>query len=156
MPIVLAALAVGAVLGVELPAGWLPAIIKDLPTLPDLGTGQAVVVSGSALVVVDGDTLRYKGERLRLLDIDTPETSKPRCTAEASAGAAATAALRSLIAGQQVTIRYSGKTDRYSRPLVRVVTPDGDVGAALLRQGFALSYKPGAEAYAARAAHWCG
>lgn len=36
--------------------------------------------------VVDGDTLRFKGEKIRIVDIDAPETSKPACPAERQAG----------------------------------------------------------------------
>jgi nucleotidyltransferase/DNA polymerase involved in DNA repair len=35
--------------------------------------------------------LRYNGQRLRLLSIDTPETYKPRCDAELTKGREATA-----------------------------------------------------------------
>jgi endonuclease YncB( thermonuclease family) len=113
-------------------------------------------IPGSSLIIVDGDTVRYRGDRLRLLDIDAPETSEPRCPAERQAGYAATTALRTLIAGQRVDIRYSGSIDRYGRPLVRLATADGDVGAALVARGLALPYAGGRVAYDQRKAHWCG
>ncbi|MFG1230263.1 thermonuclease family protein [Xanthobacter wiegelii] len=108
------------------------------------------------LTVVDGDTLLYAGERLRLFDIDAPETHQPRCSAERKAGERSTAALRELIAGQQVEIHYSGRFDRYGRPLVRISTPAGDVGASLVKRGLALPYDGGRVAHDRRAAHWCG
>ncbi|MET0589180.1 MAG: hypothetical protein ABWZ75_11725 [Novosphingobium sp.] len=40
--------------------------------------------------VVDGDTFWLRGEKVRIADINTPETSRPACGAEAARGAAAT------------------------------------------------------------------
>lgn len=151
-----AAIAGGAVLGLLLPLTGVPAVLPDLWPFLDTRSGSTVVVSASALQVVDGDTVRYQGQRLRLLDIDAPETGDPRCAAEARAGAAATAAVRSVLAGQQVTIRYSGRSDRYRRPLVRISTGAGDVGSRLVAQGLALPYRGGSAAWQERAQHWCG
>jgi endonuclease YncB( thermonuclease family) len=36
--------------------------------------------------VIDGDTIRYDGVKIRLADIDTPETSRPKCAFEAALG----------------------------------------------------------------------
>ncbi|WP_209437112.1 thermonuclease family protein, partial [Methylobacterium variabile] len=46
-------------------------------------------------------------------------------------------------------------TDRYRRTLASLVTPDGNVADILIREGFAIPYRPGHEAYRQRAAHWC-
>ena len=40
--------------------------------------------------VVDGDTFWHAGEKIRIEDIDAPETHPPRCTAEAALGNRAT------------------------------------------------------------------
>ena len=61
-----------------------------------------------------------------------------------------------MLAGQQVTVHYSGKNDRYGRPLVRLSTGAGDLGMALVAQGLVLPYAVGSAAYKLRKAHWCG
>ena len=45
---------------------------------------------GGSNCVVDGDTLYYQGTKVRIADIDTPETHPSRCAAEARLGDAAT------------------------------------------------------------------
>ncbi len=47
--------------------------------------------------VVDGDTFYYRGEKIRLADVNTPEVSEPKCATEARLGAAATRRLQSLL-----------------------------------------------------------
>jgi endonuclease YncB( thermonuclease family) len=39
--------------------------------------------------VVDGDTFWFRGEKIRIADIDTPELSPPRCERERERGLAA-------------------------------------------------------------------
>lgn len=39
--------------------------------------------SGRITCVVDGDTIWYQGTKIRLLDINTPEISRPECAREA-------------------------------------------------------------------------
>jgi endonuclease YncB( thermonuclease family) len=36
--------------------------------------------------VIDGDTIRYDGVKIRLADIDTPEISSPKCASEEALG----------------------------------------------------------------------
>lgn len=115
----------------------------------------AAVCTAEPLRVIDGDTLAIGRETIRLLDIDAPETFKHRCPAELEAGRAAKVALEGLIAGQRVTIERHG-TDRYRRTLARITAPAGDVGAALLKQGYAIQWKPGAEEWKKRERKWCG
>jgi Staphylococcal nuclease homologue len=48
-------------------------------------------------------------------------------------------------------------TDRYGRTLVRVLVDGRDIGAVMIREGFALRYQPGAAAAKeARLKKWCG
>lgn len=116
------------------------------------------------IVVIDGDTVWHysvRGERpekIRLLDIDAPETHGSKCEAELAAGYRAKARLVELLAQRPVSITRCGDdgrcTDRFGRTLARISTPGGEVGAILLREGLALPYVPGRKAE--RAAHWCG
>lgn len=114
----------------------------------------AETIDGSRIVIVDGDTVALPGgERIRLLDIDAPESYRSECEAELVAGLKAKERLRSLLDGQPVTIERAGK-DVFSRTLAHLRTPAGDVGEVLLRERLALRYVPGRKAE--RTAHWCG
>lgn len=62
---------------------------------PDVSTGAAAAVS-SPVAVVDGDTFRYGGEKIRIADIDTPEV-KGRCAFESELAARATDRLEELL-----------------------------------------------------------
>ena len=92
--------------------------------------------------VVDGDTLWYRGAKIRLADINAPEVSEPACAHEAALGAAATERLLVLLNQGAFTLAPnadgSGRaTDRYGRAL-RVVTRDGaSLGEQLVAEGLA-------------------
>jgi endonuclease YncB( thermonuclease family) len=87
---------------------------------------------------VDGDTLWIEGEKLRLLDIDTPE--KPghaECEREERLAVEARDRLRELMAmGYQ--IEWSGESGYYGRELVTITLTDGrDAGEVLIAEGLA-------------------
>ena len=89
--------------------------------------------------VVDGDTFWMDGEKIRIADIDTPETHPPRCPREAALGAQATLRLHALLnAGPFALEPASGRdVDRYGRKL-RIVERDGrSLGATLVAEGLA-------------------
>jgi endonuclease YncB( thermonuclease family) len=118
-------------------------------------------VAGATIRVIDGDTValpaigRAKPEHIRLIDIDAPEISHPRCAAEIEPANRATARLQALIEAGPVTVERHGR-DRYRRTLARLWTGKGEAGAILVAEGLALPYAPGPDAWRARAAHWCG
>lgn len=99
---------------------------------------------GGTNCVVFGDTFWMAGEKIRIADIDTPETHPPRCAEEARLGAAATARLRALLNVGPVTLeRIDRDTDRYGRKL-RVVTRGGEsLGGVLVNEGLARWYGGG-------------
>ncbi|MCZ8371048.1 MAG: thermonuclease family protein [Porphyrobacter sp.] len=90
--------------------------------------------------VVDGDTIWYRGIKIRIADIDTPEVSQPGCPREAALGRRATERLRQLLnAGRfGLVVPPDGRSrDRYGREL-RIVTRGGQsLGAVLVREGLA-------------------
>lgn len=88
--------------------------------------------------VIDGDTFWYRGEKIRIADINTPETSTPRCAREAELGEKATLRLTALLnAGPFSLEPVERETDRYGRTL-RVVTRGGEsLGGALVAEGLA-------------------
>jgi endonuclease YncB( thermonuclease family) len=90
--------------------------------------------------VVDGDTIWYRGTKIRIADIDTPEVSQPACPQERALGRRATERLRQLLnAGRfGLAVPADGRTrDRYGREL-RILTRGGQsLGAVLVREGLA-------------------
>ena len=99
--------------------------------------------------VVDGDTLEIAGQRIRLHGIDAPE-SRQWCRigmAEVECGKKATKALRRLIAGNPVVCQERD-VDRYGRIIAVCLNAEGqDVGAELVRQGWALAYRQFSQDY---------
>lgn len=93
---------------------------------------------GGTNCVVDGDTFWMQGERIRLADIDAPETHPPRCAREARLGKAATRRLQVLLSEGPVTLQSPGRdTDRYGRKL-RIATRGGvSIGERLVDEGLA-------------------
>jgi endonuclease YncB( thermonuclease family) len=107
------------------------------------------------VAIVDGDTLKYEGETIRLVDIDTPESFRSRCEHELVLALEAKARLRQLVDAGPLTIERTGK-DRYGRTLARVLVAGREVGDTLLREGKALRYRPGQAHKLARLQQWCG
>ena len=94
--------------------------------------------------VVDGDTFWMDGEKIRIADIDTPETHPSRCAAEAALGDRATVRLRVLLNDGPFALESIDRdTDRYGRKL-RIVTRGGaSIGDTLVREGLARPYAGG-------------
>jgi micrococcal nuclease len=99
--------------------------------------------------IVDGDTFWYRGEKIRIADINTPEVGTPGCAAEARLGAAATRRLGQLLNAGPFTLEpVERATDRYGRRL-RVVTRKGaSLGGTLEAEGLA-------EPWRGRRGSWC-
>ncbi|SFP46716.1 thermonuclease family protein [Sphingomonas rubra] len=142
------------------PIGKLSELVGAMLGANDAARGTADVVTtrfgrcGRGVVgdcVVDGDTFRLNGEKIRIADIDTPETHPPRCAREARAGERATERMRALLNEGPVTLEpYKRGHDRYGRRLA-VVTRDGvSLGEQLVREGLARRYDGG------QRRGWCG
>lgn len=93
---------------------------------------------GGTNCVVDGDTIWIAGEKVRIADIDTPETHPPRCPAEAELGDRATRRLQALLNAGPIELAAADRpTDRYGRRLA-IVTRDGvSLGDTLIDEGLA-------------------
>lgn len=88
--------------------------------------------------VVDGDTFTLAGERYRVLDINAPEISSPRCDAELALGEAAARRLRLLLnAGRFSLVAGPEQTDRYGRKLRRIMRGGQSLGDVLIAEGLA-------------------
>lgn len=99
--------------------------------------------------IVDGDTFWYAGTKIRVADINTPETMNPSCAYEAALGARAKHRLGQLLNAGPFTLEVHGRdTDRYGRAL-RVVTRNGQsLGATLEAEGLAEHWK-------GKRGNWC-
>ena len=99
---------------------------------------------GGTNCVVDGDTLWLGGEKIRVADIDAPETHEPRCAAEQKLGDKATRRLRELLNNGAVSLQPIDRDqDKYGRKL-RIVLVDGtSVGERLVDEGLARRYAGG-------------
>jgi endonuclease YncB( thermonuclease family) len=98
-----------------------------LLALVPAGRSSAERVTGHHVVIIDGDTISILGERIRLMDIDTPEMSKPRCEAELVRGLQAKELLGSLLrTADAIQIERAARPDRYGRTVKRrrILTPD--------------------------------
>ena len=102
---------------------------------------RAETLAGVVIVVIDGDTVLFKPDhyspasraflKVRLADIDAPETDQPH-------GEAATQALKSLALRRRGTLDIVA-TDVYGRKLGRLMLDTLPVNAELVRRGHAWS-----------------
>jgi endonuclease YncB( thermonuclease family) len=113
-----------------------------IPADREAGSFELCSGSGRVTCVVDGDTFWYRGQKIRIADINAPEVSHPACRREAALGERATGRLLALLNQGPFTLQpYQRDRDRYGR-LLRTVTRDGaSVGEALVREGLAEEWK---------------
>jgi len=144
MTMMLAAAAVaGLVAGFSLRRGPPVLAASDMPAgdIPFFGYCE---YGGGTNCVVDGNTFYFGGDKVRIANIDAPETHPPRCASEARLGAAATHRLRDLLNAGDVTLsRIDRDEDGYGRKLRNVAVGGADVGAVLVGEGLARDYKGG-------------
>jgi micrococcal nuclease len=107
---------------------------------PAVAAGAAHVGDPWAVAITDGDTFRYRGEKIRIADIDAPEV-RGRCPHEIRLAARATDRMEALLqAGPFEMRRLDRDEDRYGRKL-RVVLRDGrSLGDQLVAEGLARTW----------------
>lgn len=94
--------------------------------------------------VVDGDTFWLNGDKIRIANIDTPETHPARCDYEQDLGMRATYRLQELLNEGSVSLRSIDRNrDVYGRLLRTVSGPGGDIGDQLVSEGLARHYGNG-------------
>ncbi len=99
--------------------------------------------------VVDGDTFWLAGEKIRLADINAPETAQAQCSAERQRGEAAKLRLLELLNAGPVTLQDAPRVrDRYGRRLALAMRQGESLGASLVREGLAEEWK-------GRRSSWC-
>lgn len=94
------------------------------------------IIDGDTFVVVDGSE---KGETVRLIGVDAPETRRSSNKDIGHFGEEAKLFLSNLLQEGQVELLYDvGKKDRYGRTLAYVYLPDGTfINAEMVKQGYA-------------------
>ena len=139
-------------------------LLASVALMAEGAGGPAAAQSGRA-TVIDGDTLDVAGVRVRLWGIDAPESRQTCLWAEVTypCGQLATQHLRALVGGQEVTCAPRTR-DRYGRTVALCRVEALDLGAAMVRDGWALAFVRYAadylglegEARAARRGLWQG
>lgn len=103
--------------------------------------------------VIDGDTYEDldSGERYRLENIDTPETGpRAHCVAERELASRATQRARALItSADEISVRRTGRRDRYDRIIALVQVDGRDLGELMIADGLARPWR-------GRREPWCG
>lgn len=100
--------------------------------------------------VVDGDTIWYRGEKIRIADINAPEVGEPDCAYEAQLGDQATARLTALLNAGPFTLEPADRAqDSYGRSLYVITRGGESLGAALVAEGLA-------EEWQGVRRDWCG
>jgi endonuclease YncB( thermonuclease family) len=103
---------------------------------------SAETIAGRASVI-DADTLDIHGERIRILDIDAPESRQPCTWPDGSVwrcGQHASLALADWI-GARPVICETDKLDRYSRWLARCTVAGEDLAVWLAANGWGVPYR---------------
>jgi endonuclease YncB( thermonuclease family) len=115
------------------------------------GAFQLCTDRRQASCVIDGDTIRYGGVKIRLADIDTPEIYSPKCPLEATLGRRATERLQELLNAGPFEGVPSGSrdVDRYGRKLRILERHGGSLGDVLIAEGLARRWDGARRS-------WCG
>lgn len=113
--------------------------------IKSIAIAVALLLSVSAfaaepITVIDGDTIYYGEEKIRIVGLDAPETYQARCDAERALGQRATGYLRVMVKRGPVTIERQAKPDRYKRTLARVFIGGRDVADIMVSEGLAVRY----------------
>lgn len=105
---------------------------------------EASGADGISARVVDGDTIENTatGERIRLTNVDTPETGgRAQCRVEREAGERAEREARALINASTVTVQPTGRVDIYGRTIAYVRVDGRDLGRILIERGLARPWR---------------
>ena len=97
--------------------------------------------------VIDGDTIRIKGETLRIANINAPESRHAQCAIEANKARAASRRLSEILTASPWQFERRGP-DGFGRTLATLSTSEGDVGLLLVREGHA-------QIWQGTRAQWC-
>ena len=138
-----------ALAGTAYGAGWLNGLWQRHSATRAEGSGvrasfSMCFIGGGYNCVVDGDTIWLEGHKIRIADIDAPETHDPRCQSEKELGDRATLRLQQLLDSGTVTLQPIDRNkDVYGRELRLVLVDGRSVGDTLVSEGLARWYAGG-------------
>ncbi len=100
------------------------------------------------LYCYDGDTcyvtIDGQNEKIRLLELDTPEISKPKCDAELELGLKARDFLNDLIKNAEtIEFKTDYERDYFGRMLSYLIIDGIDISTLLVKKGLGVVYKKG-------------
>ena len=98
------------------------------------------------LYCYDGDTcyvtINGQNKKIRLLELDTPEISKPKCDAELELGLKARDFVNDLIKNAEIIeFKTDYELDYFGRILSYLIIDGDDVSALLVKNGLGVVYK---------------
>ena len=105
--------------------------------------------------ILDGGTISFRSERIRIANIEAPEIFEPGCRREREIGLKAKERLGQLITSGPSQIERVG-ADANGRTLAKVRTGGTDVGQVLVNEGFVLPRGATSDTRDTRLKHWCG
>ncbi|MGB3469859.1 MAG: thermonuclease family protein [Erythrobacter sp.] len=126
--------------GVDAQAPVVAASLGAVPTDRERATFPICSGAGRITCVVDGDTIWYRGEKIRLVGFDTPEVSRPECANEAALGERATRRLQDLLNAGAFSLAPNpdGRArDYFGRSLMVVQRGGANLGEVLISEGLA-------------------
>jgi len=143
--LVLTLVVLGAAAWIVISVAGQPATVVPGRVLPQSGASDGDYGSATGVVdrVVDGDTviIDIDGEqvRVRMLNIDTPESVTPDQPVECLGPEASEFTRAILPEGEEVTLEFDvERTDQYGRTLAAIITEQGEnVSVELARAGLA-------------------
>ena len=101
--------------------------------------GQYCYDGDTCYVMIDGNKAK-----IRLLDLDTPEISKPKCEAELELGLEARDYLNNLIANaSSVEIKTDYEKDYFGRTLAHLIIDGEDASAKIRNNDLGVIYERG-------------
>ncbi|MCM2435784.1 thermonuclease family protein [Agrobacterium rosae] len=125
--------------------GFLAAVASAQPSSTTSSAREAFSTceSGQRVnCVVDGDTFWFRGEKIRIADIDTPELSPPRCKRERELGLVAKERLLEILNSGRLSFKTTAKQeDRFGRKLRIVYLERRSVGDILVAEGLARKWE---------------
>ena len=127
----------------------LPFLVVTLPVYAE--TDDDTVVRSTAkprFQVVDGDTVKFGPQLVRLFGIDAPERSQTCDDGQWQPGPLAKKALETFIANRPVTCKQVDYDARNNRPVAQCFAGDDDLQAMMVAAGWAWSFGQYSQRYA--------
>jgi len=125
--------------------------LANIPSVSDVERANFTYCDRSPRIncIVDGDTFWYEGRKIRISDINTPEISRPKCTAELSLARKAKTRLYQLMNDGSFALVKSGKDKDYFGRDLRIIQRNGrSIGDILIAEGLAHKWQ-------GRKESWC-